>query len=511
MTVTTLKIMTRFIHLATLIGLVSCGRLVTECGGAPLNIERLQAIQSTQFQSNSKAALVTPNPLDASGNVYLQALDSVVGSFTGAYFLPGLMNSNRLENNFLKIRISSISDSLDSLATPNSSGEFSFPISDIRYGQAMAYHSLSAIDSYVEALGFQTDKTRPLYVMVKAEGSTSNPAEVNAFYNHNIFESGPREIRIFGETQHSAWQDRDIYWHEFGHYVLESVTGSRGVDLAGDLGASFTEGSAIHECFADYGAESLSGRGYIGRWLARNFEGYAPGQPLRVAYDQSDEFQNFRSVVNFDPTGKNLDRYRLGEWCSRVLWDIRTQLVSENQEEGRYYADRTILSAASLLKRNTSISDLKEALLYADQELNCGIHSRSISAAFTSRGFPEEVSNLSKPLSFQGTVVGTNQSPTEDLRAFSVQFVLRNSNSQTARNVRIAIEAPNGGFSPYVAEQAYGDLGPGKTITVGGTGALPLDYSVIGLVSKTVNLRGIKVLIRIKIENGPESMNEVIL
>ena len=511
MTTTTSKITTQFLYLATLIGLVSCGRLVTECGGATLNIDRLQVIQSAQFQSNSKAALVTPNPLDASENVYLHALDSVAGSFADSYFLPGLLSPNRLENNFLKVRISSITDGLDILATPNSSGDFSFPISDIRYGQAMAYHSLSAIDSYVEALGFQTDKSRPMYVMVKAEGSTSNPADVNAFYNHNIFQSAPREIRIFGETQHSAWQDRDIYWHEFGHYVLESITGARGVDSAGDFGASFTEGSAIHECFADYGAESLSGRGYIGRWLARNFSEYAPGQPLRVAYDQNDDLQNFKAVANFDPSGKNLDRYRLGEWCSRVLWDIRTQLVSESGEEGRFYADRMIFAAASLLKRNTSISDLKDSLLYADQELNCGIHSRSIAAAFTSRGFPEKVPTLSKPLAFQGSVVWTESSLTEDSRAFSVQFVIRNSNSQTARNVRLTMEAPNGGFSLYVPEQGYGDLGPGRSITVGGSGALPLDYSVIGLVPRTSNLRGVKVLIRVTSENAPESVTEVTL
>ncbi len=491
----------------SLLVLTSCGRVVTECGGMALNVNRLTQIQNAAFSSNSKAYLITPNPLDATGNVGLQSLDSALGSLLDSYFLPGLILPSRLENSFLKVRINKITDSAGLLASPNSNGEFLFPISDIHYGETMAYHSLTAIQSYVEALGFQTDKSRPFYVMVKAEGSTHNPADVNAYYNHNPFSSSaPRELKIFGETAHSAWQDRDIFWHEFGHYFLESLTGSRGVDQAGDAGAVFSEGGAIHECFADYGAESLSGRGYLGRWIARNFPEYAVGQPLRTAHYKNDEFENFREVIDFDSSGKNLDRYRLGEWCSRVLWDIREQIVSENKVEGSFYADRMIFAAASLLKTDTSITDLKESLLNADEELNCGIHSRSIQNAFESRGFSNEVKNLDNPLLFKGSVSWSPYSNEQSTRSFSVDFTITNTNSELARNVRLVLESPNGDFSPIVYEQAFGDLGSGKTVTVGVNGPIPIDYSVMGTIPANRNYKGIKIILRVKIDNGPDTV-----
>lgn len=499
------------IYFTILYVLAGCGRIVTECGGTPLDIGQLNQIRAQAFSSGSRAFLITPNPLDASGNVNLQAFDSSIGSLFDPYSLIGLKIPSRLENDFLKVRISNITDSLAALASPNSKGEYSFPLTDIHYGETMAYHSLTAIDSYVQALGFQTDRSRPFYAMVRAEGSTTNPEDVNAYYNHNSLTSNaPRELKVFGDTAHSAWQEQDIFWHEYGHYFLESITGSRGVDYAGDSGAIFTEGAAVHECFADYGAESLSGRGYLGRWIAQNFSGYSPGQPLRVAYDQNDEFGSFQKVSEFDPMGKNLDRYRLSQWCSRVLWDIREQMVTENDEQGQYYADRTIFAAASLLQKNTSISDFKNALLVADEELNCGIHSRSITNAFVSRGFKDSVPKLTQPLFFEGSIVWLSSSSTTS-KSFALQFIIKNTNSQIARNVRLVLEAPNGGFISFIPQQSFGDLGAGKTISVGANSALPLDYSVLGVVLLNKNYQGTRVLIRVQMENGPESVHEVAL
>lgn len=481
-----------------------CGRLVTECGGLPLNSERLSVISNAAFESNSKAYLITPNPLDATGNFSVQSLDSSLGSFLDPFSLIGLNTSNFLENSFLKVRINSRSDGYEQLATPNSQGEFRFSVPDIHYGESMAYHSVTAIQAYVEELGFQTDRTRPLFVMVRAQGSTSDPSDVNAFYDHHHFNPElPRELRLFGETPHAPRQDRDIYWHEFGHYFLESITLGRGIDNAGDLGSVFSEGAAIHECLADYTAESLSGRGYIGRWVAKNFPSEFPsGAPLRSAEDKSDSFDRYNKVSQFESTGANLDRYRLAEWCSRVLWDIRSQMVSENSDEGRFYADRAIFGAASLLKKDTSISDLKKALLAADEELNCGIHTRSITSAFISRGYPSEIPQISKPLNLRASLVWLNDQPGQ----FSLSFVISNPNGESAKNVQLILESADDRITTVIPTQGYGDLGANRSITVGQTGALPLDYSVKGSVDTRQNYRGARFLIRVKIENGPETV-----
>jgi hypothetical protein len=482
----------------------SCGRLVTECGGTPLNTERLSLIENAAFQSNSKAFLITPNPLDATGNLSVQSLDSSLGSILDPFSLIGLNTSRFLENSFLKVRINSRADGYEQLATPNSQGEFRFQVSDVHYGESMAYHSLTAIQTYVEELGFQTDRTRPLYVMVKAEGTTTDPNDVNAYYDHHRFNPElPRELKLFGETPHAPRQDRDIYWHEFGHYFLESITLARGIDNSGDLGAAFSEGAAIHECLADYTAESLSGRGYIGRWIAKNFPNDFPnGAPLRTAEDKSDGFDLYNKVNQFESTGGNLDRYRLAEWCSRVLWDIRSQMVNENSDEGRFYADRAILGAASFLKKDTSLSDLKSALLVADEELNCGIHKRSIATAFSSRGYPSEIPQLSQPLTLRASLIWRNNQPGQ----FSLSFVISNPNSDSAKNVRLVLEPLDARITTVIPQQGYGDLGASKSITVGQNGALPIEYSVQGWVNTDQNYRGARFIIRVQIENGPETV-----
>lgn len=480
---------------------LGCGRVVTECGGTPLNINRLSQIERSAFSSNSKAFLITPNPVDATGNISVQSLDSSLGNILDVFSLSSLISSNRLENDFLKVRIRSISDDLSILASPNSSGEFRFAVNDIHYGETMGYHSLSSIQAYVEALGFTTNKSRPLYVMPLASDST-NPRDVNAFYDHHRFEpSYPRELKLFGNTTRAPFQDQDIYWHEFGHYFVESLTADRGVDNAGDLGATFTEGAAIHECLADYGAESLSNRGYLGRWISQNFSGFAPGAPLRSAEDLNDEFSNFKNVTQFDSSGKNLDRYRLAEWCSRVLWDIRTQITTENPDEGRYYADRMIFSAVSMLKQDSAISDLKTALMNADQELTCGIHERSITQAFQSRGFDSEPSTFSQPLILRASLVWLQGSRSQ----FSFNFQIFNPNAQSARNVRLALVPRDSRISAVTYLQGYGDLGAGQTITVGSNAALPLDFSVQGSVDSTMTA-GAKYELRVIIENGPQTV-----
>jgi hypothetical protein len=502
-----LKIWIQLIGGATILTLVGCGRFVTECGGLPLNTARLAQIRNSSSNSGSKAQLITPNPIDATGDISLNSFASFSGSIFDSVFLPNMTAAQRLENDFLKVRIATISDSPDILATPNSNGEYAFDVSDVHYGETMAYHSLTAIQNYVEALGFSTIKSRPLYVMVKSEGSTNNPADVNAFYDHNYFDpSLPRELKIFGDTAYAPREDRDIYWHEFGHYFFESLSSERGVDFAGDSGAVFTEGGAIHECMADYGAESLSGRGYLGRWVARNFADYPAGSPLRSAEDKNDDFDNFSRVSQFDPSGINLDRYRIGEWCTRVLWDIRKQIVKENPIEGQYYADRMIFAAASLLKRDTSVTELKTALLQADEALNCGIHSRSVANAFSSRGFPTEVPSLSSPLVIRAAIVWLKNDQGQTTNEFSFNFTLSNPNAQNARNVRVILESLDGRVTPIIYQQAYGDLGSGKTVTVGENGPIPLSYSVQGSVAANGNYRGSRFILRIKTENGPDTV-----
>jgi hypothetical protein len=497
---TLLRILVLGISLSTFFG---CSRELSDCNGYTVDQQKLLGIRETLFTGGPHAALIVPNPIDAG----LTTLSSgTLESSMTAFQLPDLISPSRLETNFLKIRLHEITDSLSILAAPGTNGNYEYPLQDAHYSEVMAYHSLSATIRYVETLGFSLVKTRPLYVMVRAENPDGGSGtEVNAIYTHNYFNSSkPRTLELFGDTTYAPGMDRDIYWHEFGHYMNESISREVGMDLAGDAGAVFTEGAALHECIADYVSESLGNKGYIGRWIARNFSNIPPGEPLRTAESKGDDLNNFNNVALFSNDGKNLDRYRMAEWCSRVLWNLREQFVKEDPSTGALFADRLMFSAISLLKKDTSISQFRAALFQADNTLHCGLHNRSIEEAFQSKGF-SDTGNLGAPLQLKASSRSVPSSVDSTNNAISFAFAISNPTGQTARNVRIYLESPNGSILPTVYMQAFGDLPPGATIQVGTQSGLDSNFSVLG----TVNASGpVRYRLRIKIENGPDTVVE---
>lgn len=495
---------------ATALFLSACSN--SGCEGPALDVSKLSVLRTRGLQSTSgpEGFLIVPNPIDATNSATASVADSKIIDAGGIFSLMGLTAPTRLDNAFLKVRIKDISDALSTLAAPNSSGDFNFKPDNIHYSEVMAYRSVTAIQAYVEALGFAVVKTRPLYVMVQAAGSTNR--DVNAFYDHAYLNpKSPRTIKLYGASQFAPGADQDMYWHEFGHLFNESVSGERGIDYAGDTGAVWTEGSAIHECLADYLSESVSDKPYIGKWIARNLDGYKAGDPLRSAQGPMD----FRTVATADGTGARPERYEVAEWCTRVLWDIRKNFIAEDAEAGALKSDRMIYSAVSLLKRDTSFSQFQSALQSADEELHCGGHSDAITEAFENRGFVEAES-LSGPLKLTAAPVTVKVSDTGSVSAASaapgvtVLFNVRiqNGNSEVARNVRLKLEPRDAKLIALTYQQGYGDIPAGKTISIGTGGAgLGPDFSVVGEIDSTARA-GQRIPYRLRLipENGTETV-----
>lgn len=495
-----------------------CALLTSACGkkgcdGPPLNYSSLKNIRNFGTRGTGpRAFLVLPNPIDATSNPNAQLSSTMTLQSGDVLNLLGLLSPSKLENSFLKIRIRDIGDALSTLAKPNSNGDYVYRPDDVHYSEVMAYRSITSIQSYIEGLGFSVVKTRPLYVMVQASGSTST--EVNAFYDHGYLNPGaPRTIKLFGSSQFAPGIDQDMYWHEFGHLFNESVTRERGMDFAGDSGAMWSEGSALHECLADYLSESVSDKPYIGRWIARNLSGFQPGDPLRSALDPAGARANFKTVATADGTGFRPERYEVAEWCTRVLWEIRESFVDDSGEEGAIDADRLMYAAATLLGRDTSFSRYQDALLAADSELYCGGHDGVIQNAFESRGFfrGEE---LAKPLAVVAEAFGIRSSDSGIQRvtlnpgstvAFAVR--IRNVNAAVARNVRVRLEPRDTRLFATTYQQAFGDIPPGRTINIGTQGGLPVDFSVVGEIDERA-VRGQRLPYRIRVlsENAPEAV-----
>jgi hypothetical protein len=481
------------------------------CAGPEISSSLLE-VRKGNLPSGPKGYLVVPNPIDATGLASATATTSETLASAKMFSLSELTSASLLENAFLKVRIETMSDAVSTLARPNANGEFSYRVEDVHNWEVMAYQSITSLRRYVKALGFGLDESRPLYVTVRSKQAGVAADTVNAYYTHNYFDpTAPRTIKLFGRGNYAPGQDRFVYWHEFGHYLNESISKQVGMDYAGDSGAVYTEGSALHECLADYIAESTGNVSYIGKWIAPNFEGYNAGDPLRSAADVQGKKLTYSQVSLADGTGAKPERYAVAEWCTRVLWDIRKALVAESKDIGAVRSDLLMLSALSLLKKDASISGYRDAVAQADQQLFCGGHQAVINQAFENRGFVKSAS-LTNPLAITATIYGVTStgattssiSPGQD---FTFRIRITNSNSQVARNVRIKLESTDARVRGTTYMQGLGDLAANRTLDIGSTSGLSFEYSVYGVVDSATP-RGTKVpyTLRLMTENAADKI-----
>ncbi len=497
---------------ALFLALAGCGK---KCDSPNLNVNKLQSLKRELFSAGPSGYLVVPNPIEATKNLAATISDSRTQNAFQEFRMDRLIDANRLENDFVKVRIHDTNDDASTLAKPNGQGQYGFKIEDVHYSEVMAYQSILSEMTYLEQLGFTLVKSRPLYVMVRA--AERSKGEINALYDHNYLSPQlPRTIRLFGDTQFAPGMDREMYWHEFGHYFNESASHEVGMDFAGDTGAVFSEGAAMHECLADYLNYTMSNSPTIGRWLARNLPDHPAGEPLRTALDKNDGKSNFKTVITNDGTGGNPERYTVAEWCTRVLWEVRQGFLQRDPQAGGILADRLVYSAVSLFHRDASIQDLQKNLLSADDQLYCGDNSSSIEGAFSSRGFVSDPDRLGSPLIFSAQPValdngsGGSRSPMDFNSTSSVgfQLVIRNGNNATARNVRVRLDSTDSSLHVVNYQQGYGDLPPGKSLSIGG-GQLGYDSSVMADIDRNVPTgKSIRYRIRVFADNGGENILE---
>jgi len=471
--------------LGFLLFLPSCAIQLSDCSGPIVGTQTLFSIRKDQFLEGPRGFLVLPNPIDSQK---LQLFDFNASTFRNAQEgvgLPRLLqNTNQLESSLVKV---SADGSGNNILSPQSLSEASSDVNSPLYGQVMAYHAITSIQDYVQSLGFQIDRSKKIHVKVDANPRASAP---NAFYTHQKHSSEPHTIELVGRARYPFWADRDAFWHEFGHFFNESLTLSQGVDDAGDSGSTYTEGAALHECLADYLAETASDRGYTGRWLAKNFENEIPlGFPLRSALPLNDDKNDFRNVSRFISSEGVPDTYAVAEWCSRVLWDIRSQFVKEDKQTGSFYSDRVVFSAFSMLGENASLSEFRSALLEADQDLHCGLHQASIGKAFSSKGFREDNKKATQPL--QLADIQLNQFETSQFR---VSFSITNPNRGLARNVRVELISDHSSFVPLTYFQGYGDLEAGQRA-----------QNIPGVTFHSSSSLKARLYLKVFYENGPET------
>src|SRR5690606_23079956 len=87
---------------------------------------------------------------------------------------------------------------------------------------------------------------------------------------------------------------------------------------------------------------------------------------------------------------------------------------------------------------------------------------------------------------------------------------IQNPNSDIARNVRLKLESKSNLLVTLTYQQGFGDLAPGKTISVGtGSSGLGPDYSVVAEIDKSARAgQRIPYRLRLISENAQETVIE---
>ncbi len=508
MTGRNLKFEILFLFAVTLL-LGACSGENGGCEGPKLDFSTLQQFKKgarlTGTISESKAFLVLPNPIEATRNNQALANSSATQSAISNFNLSNLLSPSRLDTDFIKIRQRGIDDAQSILAQATG-GKFEYELKDPRYWETMGAFALQSELSYFETLGFKFVRSRPLVVMVRAKSENANQGP-NAYYDHAYFNPDqPRTIRLFGEGDFAPGMDADMFRHEMGHFLNESVSAEVGFDYAGDARAYFTQGAAIHEAFADYAAMTIKGQPNVGKWVARSLDGFAPGQPLRSAVDSDSRYLVYQDISYADAKGASPERYKMAEWLTRVLWSLREQFITERGQNGAINADVLMYSALSLLKRDSSVVDLRGAMVQADAKLYCGGHAKAIQGEFEKRGFATELAPVTDQMSVQiqpyGVDSGGNASTTIKPGGDVVFAVnIQNVDRVAARNVRVKLESSERYLIPTTYMQGYGDLASGQTISIGN--GWPLSAAVSATIdSKVPRGSQLKFRLRILIDNG---------
>ncbi|PCJ19901.1 MAG: hypothetical protein COB02_06870 [Candidatus Cloacimonadota bacterium] len=223
-------------------------------------------------------------------------------------------------------------------------GTFFFKRDNSHYDEVMVYYHITNFYNYLKTLGVKLPKNK-----IKATVHFNN--DDNSFYN-------PQQKELFfGDGGVPDAHDADIILHEYGHSIVDALSG-----LQGGWGS---QGGAMHEGFGDYFAASFFGDPNIGEWDSS-------------AYSKDGYLRTLNNAKVF-PDDLEQEVHADGELWGATLWDLRKKL-------GQKVTDTLIYQSLSFLPQDAIFKDGLTAILSADTTRFKGKHKKTILKAFFRRG-----------------------------------------------------------------------------------------------------------------------------
>jgi Zn-dependent metalloprotease len=282
--------------------------------------------------------------------------------------------SRSLSGNFVKTFNANFEEWFRSFSEPSDfttasdpGRRYDYETSDARFSEAMAYFHINRVHDRWRSVGFNKLNLRfPIIVNVvtpEKEGFD------NAFYTRRGFEFRNGVIVMgAGKRLENLGHDADVYYHEYGHAVLDRARPQFFDSIENNYSFAF------HEGFGDISAAATTGNPKLaefglklksGRFVGRNIDN-------RNRYPQNVILPGFNKS----------ESHHTGLIVGGAWWEIQKSI-------GRDQAQRILYRSLPMLPVEMTFFDWRDAMLAADQTLNGGSNAATLQRTFANRGLGE--------------------------------------------------------------------------------------------------------------------------
>ena len=240
-----------------------------------------------------------------------------------------------------------------------------FSTSDARFAEAMAYFHINRVHDQWRSFGFNKLNLRfPVFVNVV---TTSGVGVDNAFYSRSSRASkvGAIVVGAGNKLENLGW-DADVYYHEYGHAVLDRAKPGFFEAIESNYAGAF------HEAFGDISAASITGDSKIGEFALRE------KATKKFVGRDLDNNRTFPRDVILPGYGKSEVHYT-GEIMGGTWWDLQKSI-------GRPAAQKLLYRSLPMIPNEVSFFEIRDAMVKADANINGGVNQAAIQNAFARHG-----------------------------------------------------------------------------------------------------------------------------
>jgi Zn-dependent metalloprotease len=317
--------------------------------------------------------LKTHATINGKGNIWLQ--NPVVTPTRAFQTFLNMDGSTSLSGKFAKAFDANFMHDVGFLFTPadyttakDPARNYDYPSGDARLTEAMAYFHMNRVHDQWQSFGFQTLNARaPAFVNVAEEDGGAGYD--NAYYTRS---SSPQFRRtglyVFGAGTdlENLGLDCDVYYHEYGHGVLDHVKPGFFEVYESNYPGSF------HEGFGDISDAAITGNSKIGEWGLR-----LKATKQFVGRDVQNTNRFPQNVI--DPRLHKSEVHFTGLIAGGSWWDLSKTIGSAT-------AQRILFESLKMIPDDMNFFDLRDAMLTADQNQHGSANHTAILDAFTRHG-----------------------------------------------------------------------------------------------------------------------------